>query len=116
MTGRLGGVGVYARDRAQVSLFGCVLKHNEHGVGLDDGVTVLVYNTTITASRNEAFYCGQRSMGNALLVLRASRVDGPPWYRRYLCPFPPPLFPLWQAETDEQVYECRSVVCLASSG
>ena len=90
MTGRLGGVGVYARDRAQVSLFGCVLKHNEHGVGLDDGVTVLVYNTTITASRNEAFYCGQRSMGNALLVLRASRVDGPPWYRRYLCLPPPP--------------------------
>ena len=84
MTGRLGGIGVYARDRSKLSLLGCTLKHNDHAVGLDDAVTVLVYNTTIKANRNEAFYAGKRSMLDSFLVLRCSRVDGPAWYRSRL--------------------------------
>lgn len=84
MTGRVGGVGVYARDRSSLSLLGCVLQHNDHAVGLDDAVTVLVYNCTIKKNRNEAFYCGKRSLQESYLVLRCSRVDGPAWYRSRL--------------------------------
>jgi hypothetical protein len=84
MTGRVGGVGAYARDRASLSLFSCVLQHNDHAVGLDDAVTVLLHNCTMRKNRNEAFYCGKRSLRDSYLVLRCSRVDGPAWYRSRL--------------------------------
>ena len=43
-----GGVGVYGRDRARVSLFDCLLKNNDHAVGLDDAVTVHHFITHFT--------------------------------------------------------------------
>jgi hypothetical protein len=43
-----GGVGVYGRDRARVSLFDCLLKNNDHAVGLDDAVTVHRFTTHFT--------------------------------------------------------------------
>ena len=52
----VGVVGVYGRDRARVSLFDCLLKNNDHAVGLDDAVTVYHFTTHFTTHFYTAWF------------------------------------------------------------
>ncbi len=77
------GAGVYGRDRAMVSLFDCLLKNNDHAVGLDDAVTVHHFTTHFATHFTAALFVCLLQNNDHNVGLDAVTVHRPLYYLLY---------------------------------